>query len=171
MTVKLTFRGNYKYGKYIKAIILYIYVNIIFVISLFSFFLYCCSKMDFCIEALQQCRMVKKARNTHKLDRISSGVILNLWQCLSDPTRKMGDFSADSITVEMLREAHETVRCSPLDVIRTPMIPWCQTTLPLNISGQIHIKLENMQRTGGFMLQYYITECLIPIHLHALFII
>ncbi|XP_056604460.1 L-threonine dehydratase catabolic TdcB isoform X1 [Triplophysa dalaica] len=65
----------------------------------------------------------------------------------------MGDFSADSITVEMLREAHETVRCSPLDVIRTPMISWCQTTLPLNISGQIHIKLENMQRTGSFKIR------------------
>lgn len=65
----------------------------------------------------------------------------------------MGDFSADSITVEMLREACETVKCSPLDVIRTPMIQWCQTTLPLNMSGQIHIKLENMQRTGSFKIR------------------
>ncbi|TWW64536.1 putative serine racemase [Takifugu flavidus] len=29
------------------------------------------------------------------------------------------------------------------------MIPWCQTTLPLDIQGNVHIKLENMQRTAG----------------------
>ncbi|KAL0195732.1 hypothetical protein M9458_009304, partial [Cirrhinus mrigala] len=59
----------------------------------------------------------------------------------------MGDVSADNITIEMLKEAHETVRCSPLDVINTPIIKWCQTTLPLNTSCNTHIKLENMQRT------------------------
>lgn len=65
----------------------------------------------------------------------------------------MGDVSADSITIEMLREARGTVRCSPLDVINTPMIPWSQTTLPLNSSCNIHIKLENMQRTGSFKIR------------------
>ncbi len=64
----------------------------------------------------------------------------------------MGDVSADSITMEMLREACGTVRCSPLDVIDTAMIPWSQTTLPLNNPCNIHIKLENMQRTGQFVL-------------------
>lgn len=67
--------------------------------------------------------------------------------------RKMGDVSADMITVEMLREACETVRCSPMDVIKTPMIPWCQTTLPLHTSCNIHIKLENLQRTGSFKIR------------------
>ncbi|XP_016312909.1 L-threonine dehydratase catabolic TdcB-like [Sinocyclocheilus anshuiensis] len=65
----------------------------------------------------------------------------------------MGDVSADSITIEMLREACGTVRCSPLDVINTPMIPWSQTTLPLNNPCNIHIKLENMQRTGSFKIR------------------
>lgn len=65
----------------------------------------------------------------------------------------MGDVSADSITIEMLREARETVRCSPLDVINTPMLPWSQTTLPLNNPCNIHIKLENMQRTGSFKIR------------------
>ncbi|KAI2665274.1 Phenylserine dehydratase [Labeo rohita] len=65
----------------------------------------------------------------------------------------MGDVSADNITIEMLKEAHETVRCSPLDVINTPIIRWCQTTLPLNTSSNIHIKLENMQRTGSFKIR------------------
>uniref|UniRef100_A0A3B4UFC2 L-serine deaminase n=1 Tax=Seriola dumerili TaxID=41447 RepID=A0A3B4UFC2_SERDU len=56
--------------------------------------------------------------------------------------------SADAVTLDLLREARETVRSSPLGVINTPMIPWCQTTLPLNINCNIHIKLENMQRTS-----------------------
>ncbi|XP_051976468.1 L-threonine dehydratase biosynthetic IlvA [Xyrauchen texanus] len=65
----------------------------------------------------------------------------------------MGDVSANSITLQMLRGACETVRCSPLDVINTPMISWRQTTLPLNASCNIHIKLENMQRTGSFKIR------------------
>ncbi|KAL1276050.1 hypothetical protein QQF64_035673 [Cirrhinus molitorella] len=65
----------------------------------------------------------------------------------------MGEVSADNITMQMLREACETVRCSPLDVINTPIIQWCQTTLPLNTSCNIHIKLENMQRTGSFKIR------------------
>lgn len=60
----------------------------------------------------------------------------------------MGEVSADAVTLDLLREATETVRGSPLGVIKTPMIPWSQTTLPLNIHCNIHIKLENMQRTG-----------------------
>lgn len=56
--------------------------------------------------------------------------------------------SADAITLDLLREARETVRSSPLGVINTPMIPWCQTTLPLDARCNVHIKLENMQRTG-----------------------
>lgn len=61
---------------------------------------------------------------------------------------QMGEVSGDAVTLDLLREARETVRSSPLGVINTPMIPWCQTTLPLNIKCNIHIKLENMQRTG-----------------------
>lgn len=61
---------------------------------------------------------------------------------------QMGEVSADAVTLDLLREATETVRSSPLGVIKTPMIPWSQTTLPLNIHCNIHIKLENMQRTG-----------------------
>uniref|UniRef100_UPI0037E7B9A4 L-threonine dehydratase catabolic TdcB n=1 Tax=Semicossyphus pulcher TaxID=241346 RepID=UPI0037E7B9A4 len=65
----------------------------------------------------------------------------------------MGEVSADVVTLDLLIEARETVRCSPLGVINTPMIPWCQTTLPLNIDCNIHIKLENMQRTGSFKIR------------------
>lgn len=60
----------------------------------------------------------------------------------------MGDVSADAVCLDLLKEAAETVRSSPLSVINTPMIPWCQTTLPLNINCNVSIKLENMQRTG-----------------------
>lgn len=61
---------------------------------------------------------------------------------------QMGEVRADNVTLDLLKEARETVRRSPLGVINTPMIPWCQTTLPLDIDCNIHIKLENMQRTG-----------------------
>lgn len=60
----------------------------------------------------------------------------------------MGDLSVDAVSLDLLKEAAETVRSSPLGVINTPIIPWCQTTLPLNINCNILIKLENMQRTG-----------------------
>ncbi|XP_029351237.1 uncharacterized protein LOC115036947 [Echeneis naucrates] len=65
----------------------------------------------------------------------------------------MDEVSADAVTLDLLREARETVRTSPLGVINTPMIPWCHTTLPLNINCNIHIKLENMQRTGSFKIR------------------
>ncbi|XP_074482175.1 L-threonine ammonia-lyase-like [Sebastes fasciatus] len=65
----------------------------------------------------------------------------------------MGEVSADAVTLDLLREARETVRGSPLGVINTPMIPWCQTTLPLDVGCNIHIKLENMQRTGSFKIR------------------
>ncbi|KAM6962322.1 L-threonine ammonia-lyase-like [Tautogolabrus adspersus] len=65
----------------------------------------------------------------------------------------MGEVSADVVTLDLLREARETVRSSPLGVINTPVIPWCQTTLPLNINCNIIIKLENMQRTGSFKIR------------------
>ncbi|XP_034019271.1 L-threonine dehydratase catabolic TdcB isoform X2 [Thalassophryne amazonica] len=61
--------------------------------------------------------------------------------------------SADLVTLELLIEARKTVQSSPLGVINTPMIPWCQTTLPLNIMSNIYIKLENMQRTGSFKVR------------------
>lgn len=61
--------------------------------------------------------------------------------------------SMKAITLDLLRDARETVRTSLLGVINTPMIPWCQTTLPLNIPCNIHIKLENMQRTGEFVYE------------------
>ncbi|XP_058481800.1 phenylserine dehydratase isoform X1 [Solea solea] len=65
----------------------------------------------------------------------------------------MGEATADAVTLDLLREARETVRSSPLGVINTPMIPWCQTTLPLNVNCTIHIKLENMQTTGSFKIR------------------
>ncbi|XP_078137519.1 L-threonine ammonia-lyase-like isoform X3 [Sander vitreus] len=70
--------------------------------------------------------------------------------CVSDI---MGEVSAEGLTLDLLREAREMVRSSPLGVINTPMIPWCQTTLPLDIHCNIHIKLENMQRTGSFKIR------------------
>uniref|UniRef100_A0A3Q3JB36 L-serine deaminase n=1 Tax=Monopterus albus TaxID=43700 RepID=A0A3Q3JB36_MONAL len=60
----------------------------------------------------------------------------------------MGEVSADAVTLNLLREAMETVRSSPLGIINTPLIPWCQTTLPLSIDCNIFLKLENMQRTS-----------------------
>lgn len=65
----------------------------------------------------------------------------------------MTEVSADTVTLELLREAQEVVRSSPLGVIQTPMIPWSQTTLPLSTNCDIHIKLENMQRTGSFKIR------------------
>ncbi|XP_061770445.1 L-threonine dehydratase catabolic TdcB isoform X2 [Nerophis ophidion] len=61
--------------------------------------------------------------------------------------------SADSVTLDLLLEARQTVKSSPLGVINTPMVPWSQTTLPLNKACNIHIKLENMQRTGSFKIR------------------
>ena len=58
--------------------------------------------------------------------------------------------SVDSVTLELLRAARATVRASPLGVIETPMIPWSQTTLPPCVPCNIHIKMENMQRTGKY---------------------
>jgi len=61
----------------------------------------------------------------------------------------MGDVSAESVTLELLREARETVRGSPLGVVQTPIIPWGHTSLPpVSVPCNIHIKLENMQTTG-----------------------
>uniref|UniRef100_A0A3B4DCH4 L-serine ammonia-lyase n=3 Tax=Pygocentrus nattereri TaxID=42514 RepID=A0A3B4DCH4_PYGNA len=65
----------------------------------------------------------------------------------------MEDVTADSITLQMLQEARDTVTSSPLGVISTPLIPWCQTTLPSHLSCNIHLKLENMQRTGSFKIR------------------
>ncbi|KAK2858851.1 hypothetical protein Q5P01_003471 [Channa striata] len=65
----------------------------------------------------------------------------------------MGEVSADAVTLDLLKEAMRTVRSSPLGVVNTPMIPWCQTTLPLSIDCKILIKLENMQRTGSFKIR------------------
>ncbi|XP_051911169.1 L-threonine dehydratase catabolic TdcB [Hippocampus zosterae] len=65
----------------------------------------------------------------------------------------MDEVTADSVTLDLLLEARETVRRSPLGVINTPMIPWSQTTLPVNKAHSIHIKLENMQRTGSFKIR------------------
>ncbi|KAF6730884.1 Phenylserine dehydratase [Oryzias melastigma] len=65
----------------------------------------------------------------------------------------MDEVSADAVTLDLLRGARETVRASPLGVIQTPMISWSQTTLPLSISCDVHIKLENLQRTGSFKIR------------------
>ncbi|XP_061085888.1 L-threonine ammonia-lyase [Conger conger] len=65
----------------------------------------------------------------------------------------MEDTAVDVITLQMLNEAHDTVRASPLGVIKTPMIPWSQTSLPLSTAGDFHIKMENLQRTGSFKIR------------------
>uniref|UniRef100_A0A1A7XJM9 L-serine deaminase n=2 Tax=Iconisemion striatum TaxID=60296 RepID=A0A1A7XJM9_9TELE len=65
----------------------------------------------------------------------------------------MCQVSADTVTLDLLRGARETVMSSPLGVIRTPMIPWSQTILPLTHNCNIQIKLENMQRTGSFKIR------------------
>ncbi|CAL9682992.1 unnamed protein product [Knipowitschia caucasica] len=65
----------------------------------------------------------------------------------------MKQVSADTVTLEILRKAQEVVKGSPLGVIQTPMIPWAQTTLPMSVNCDIHIKLENMQRTGSFKIR------------------
>ncbi|XP_069012790.1 phenylserine dehydratase isoform X1 [Embiotoca jacksoni] len=72
---------------------------------------------------------------------------------LHEKGRVDGKMSADDVTLGLLREARETVRSSPLGVINTPMIPWCQTTLPLSVSCNVQIKLENMQKTGSFKIR------------------
>lgn len=79
---------------------------------------------------------------------------------------QMGEVRADAVTLDLLKEARETVRRSPLGVINTPMIHWCQTTLPLDIDCNIHIKLENMQRTGQRRKQ---TLYLIQTHLAVIY--
>ena len=62
----------------------------------------------------------------------------------------MGDATADSVTLSLLMEAQDTVRGSPLGVVQTPMVRWGQTSLPPPpVPCDIHIKLENMQKTGG----------------------
>ncbi|XP_035257281.1 L-threonine ammonia-lyase isoform X2 [Anguilla anguilla] len=65
----------------------------------------------------------------------------------------MEDTAVDLITLQMLQAAQATVRASPLGVINTPMIPGSQTTLPLNTACDIHIKMENLQRTGSFKIR------------------
>uniref|UniRef100_A0A3P9KBL3 L-serine deaminase n=1 Tax=Oryzias latipes TaxID=8090 RepID=A0A3P9KBL3_ORYLA len=60
----------------------------------------------------------------------------------------MGEASADVVTLDLLRAARETVRTSPLGVVRTPTISCSQTALPLSVSCEVHIKLENLQRTS-----------------------
>lgn len=65
----------------------------------------------------------------------------------------MGEVSTEAVTLDLVREARETVKRSPLGVINTPMIPWSQTTLPLSANCSVHIKLENMQRTGSFKIR------------------
>ncbi|XP_028809689.1 uncharacterized protein LOC114764322 isoform X2 [Denticeps clupeoides] len=59
----------------------------------------------------------------------------------------------DRITLEMLKAARETVRSSPLGVVDTPIVPWSRTTLPLDSTCDVHLKLENMQRTGSFKIR------------------
>ncbi|CAL8242132.1 unnamed protein product [Merluccius merluccius] len=66
----------------------------------------------------------------------------------------MGDVSADCVTLDVLREARETVRGSPLGVVQTPLVPWSQTSLPPPpVPCSVHIKLENMQKTGSFKIR------------------
>ncbi|XP_062852537.1 L-threonine ammonia-lyase [Trichomycterus rosablanca] len=65
----------------------------------------------------------------------------------------MEDQLAKSVTFEMLKKAQEMVNSSPLGVNKTPVIPWSQTTLPLKVSCDVLLKLENMQMTGSFKIR------------------
>ncbi|XP_053544081.1 uncharacterized protein srr isoform X2 [Ictalurus punctatus] len=65
----------------------------------------------------------------------------------------MEDLIAEGITLKMLNDARETVMGSPLGVIKTPMILWSQTTLPLHVPCNAYLKLENMQKTGSFKIR------------------
>ncbi|MGH0139031.1 UNVERIFIED_CONTAM: hypothetical protein FKN15_068162 [Acipenser sinensis] len=57
------------------------------------------------------------------------------------------------LTLEMLKEARDTVMNSPLGVVNTPLIPLSQTALPLDVTYNLYIKMENMQRTGSFKIR------------------
>ncbi|XP_066580037.1 L-threonine ammonia-lyase [Amia ocellicauda] len=65
----------------------------------------------------------------------------------------MDDSCVNVISLEMLKEARETVMGSPLGVINTALIPWHQTTLPPSVACSLHLKMENMQRTGSFKIR------------------
>ncbi|MCJ8743262.1 hypothetical protein PDJAM_G00091770 [Pangasius djambal] len=65
----------------------------------------------------------------------------------------MEDLVAEGITLKMLNDARQTVMSSRLGVIKTPMILWSQTTLPLHVPCNAYLKLENMQRTGSFKIR------------------
>uniref|UniRef100_A0A3B3S8C7 L-serine deaminase n=1 Tax=Paramormyrops kingsleyae TaxID=1676925 RepID=A0A3B3S8C7_9TELE len=54
----------------------------------------------------------------------------------------------EGVTLEVLKDAWNTVKSSPLGVINTPMISGNQTTLPLNTLCNFHMKMENLQRTS-----------------------
>ncbi|KAJ8411279.1 hypothetical protein AAFF_G00172850 [Aldrovandia affinis] len=79
--------------------------------------------------------------------------IAGSYTCPSKFAHSMEDTSVEGITLEMLLAARETVKASPLGVINTPMINWSQTTLPLHVACDIHIKMENLQRTGSFKIR------------------
>lgn len=64
----------------------------------------------------------------------------------------MADVVVEGVTLKMLNDARETVMSSPLGVIKTPMILWSQTTLPLHVPCNAYLKLENMQKTGSVVL-------------------
>ncbi|XP_023655914.2 phenylserine dehydratase isoform X1 [Paramormyrops kingsleyae] len=59
----------------------------------------------------------------------------------------------EGVTLEVLKDAWDTVKSSPLGVINTPMISGNQTTLPLNTLCNFHMKMENLQRTGSFKIR------------------
>lgn len=57
------------------------------------------------------------------------------------------------VSKEMLEEARQRVRESPLQVVRTPLINIKETTLTLETECNLFLKLENMQNTGSFKIR------------------
>ncbi|XP_069485335.1 L-threonine ammonia-lyase-like [Ambystoma mexicanum] len=57
------------------------------------------------------------------------------------------------ISKEMLEEARQRVKDSPLKIVRTPLINVKETTLTLESKCNLLLKLENMQNTGSFKIR------------------
>ncbi|XP_039617026.1 L-threonine ammonia-lyase [Polypterus senegalus] len=59
----------------------------------------------------------------------------------------------ENLTLEMIKDARKLIKESPLGVINTQLVPWTQTSLHMDISCNLYLKLENMQKTGSFKIR------------------
>ncbi|XP_043944323.1 serine racemase isoform X2 [Protopterus annectens] len=57
------------------------------------------------------------------------------------------------LTLQMLQDAREKVKNSPLHVVRTPVVNINQTALLHHPSCDLFLKLENLQTTGSFKIR------------------